>query len=254
MTYARRLQRSVRRLNDAPLTIYQDFTPATWGSNASSQLSTDGLWRRNGDWVGTGGHSLQLTNELVDLSAGTLSLICRANSTNAGEVQSVQAFMHGYFEARLKIGKVAGTCQSFFLISAPDYGPGEIDFEFLTGGDGGWWLNGPTGAVMVNVHPIDVAVEVKLPFNPCNSFHTYGVLWTTTHIGFYVDGVLMHDWTNVPTELGIGARPLYVMANNWTSQSSNWGGGPPATDAIAMYDYFKVWQGATRLPAGATGS
>lgn len=224
--------------------VLQHFDAATWGS-ASAKTSSDGIWRIAGDWTGTGGNMLLRSNGLVDTSgSGTLSLICRANSTNAGEIQTLPTYGHGYFECRMKVGKVAGTCQSFFLIG-DGYGPGEIDFEFLTGGPLGSWLNTSTGAVMVNMHPTNSAVQVNLPFNPCDAFHTYGILWRTTSIGFYVDGTLRHEFTNLPSALGPSAEPVYVMANNWTAQSPDWGGGPPATDAIAQYDYFKVWVGAT---------
>lgn len=238
----------------APPTALQEFTTATWGINANAKTSTDGAWRIAGDWVGTGGNTMRAANGTINFSNnGILSLTCSANSTNAGEIQSLTTFGHGYFECRMKVGQVAGTCQSFFLIS-DGYGPGEIDFEFLTGGVHGDWLNNSsTGAVMVNVHPGNNTSRVNLPFNPCADFHTYGILWRPNRIDFVVDGVIMHSRTNVPTELGSGAEKVLVMANNWTAQDSNWGGGPPAQNATAQYDFFKVWEGATAIPAGAVG-
>lgn len=233
-------------------TSFQDFTAATWGSNAGAKTSSDGVWKIAGDWIGTGGNTLLAANGTIDFSGtGTLSLLCNAK-TSAAEIQSLPTYGHGYYECRMKVGKIAGTCQSFFLIG-DGYGPGEIDFEFLTGGDNGTWLNTSTGAVMINVHPTNSARNIILSFNPCDAFHTYGILWTPTHIAFVVDGTVRYDWTNLPAEVGPGAEKMYVMANNWTSESAVWGGGPPAGNAIAQYDYFKVWEGATAIPPGAVG-
>jgi hypothetical protein len=246
---ARRLQRTKHATpNHLQPNVLQDFTIATWGQNAAASTSVDGGWRRNGDWPGTGGNLLQLSNSPIDTSTGILCLICRANSTNAGEVQSLRQFGHGYFECRMKVGQVAGTCQSFFLIAAPSYGPGEIDFEFLTGGSNGTWLHTNTGEVMVNMHPPGTAVRVSIPFNPCTAFHTYGILWTPARLAFVTDGTICHEWTSLPAELGPNAAKMYVTANNWTSQADVWGGGPPTQDTIAQYDYFKVWEGSTTIP------
>lgn len=240
----------------APLvpTVVQEFTAATWGANANAKTSSDGQWRIAGDWIGTGGNNLRAANGTISfVTPGVLSLKCEANSTNASEIQSMATYGHGYFECRMKVGQVAGVCQSFFLIG-DGYGPGEIDFEFLTGGPFGDWLNNAsTGAVMVNVHPTNNAVRVTLPFNPCHDFHVYGFLWRPDRIDFVVDGVVRHSETSVPSALGPGAEKVIVMANNWTAQSGSWGGGPPAQDVIAQYDYFKVWEGVTTVPRGAVG-
>ena len=239
--------------SDVVPTVVQQFTAATWGASAGAKTSADGQWRIAGDWTGTGGNMMLAANGTIDFTApGTLALKCNANSTNASEIQSLTTYSHGYFECRMRVGQVAGVCQSFFLIS-DGYGPGEIDFEFLTGGGLGDWLNNPTGAVMVNVHPGNNASRVNLPFNPCDDYHVYGILWRPNQIVFVVDGVVMHTRNTVPPELGAGAKKVLVMANNWTARDGSWGGGPPAQDVTAHYDYFKVWEGATAVPKGAVG-
>lgn len=243
----------VETTSPVAMAVYQDFTSATWGAAASAKTSSDGVWRIAGDWPGTGGNMMLSANGTINFAdPGVLSLVCQANSTNAAEIQTVTTYGHGYFECRMKVGRVAGTCQSFFLIG-DGYGPGEIDFEFLTGGTLGGWLNDSTGTVMVNVHPTNAAVAVPLPFNPCDDFHVYGILWRTSRIDFVVDGQVLYTWDSLPTELGVGAEKMYVMANNWTAQSPDWGGGPPSVDAVAQYDYFKIWEGATTIPVGAVG-
>lgn len=248
--YTRRLQAAAisQSSSTLPPTLVQEFDAATWGDPANV-ISADGVWRIAGDWPGTGGNMMLRSNGVIDTAGtGTLALTCQANSTNAGEIQSLPGFGHGYFECRMKVGKTAGTCQSFFLIGEGTYGPGEIDFEFLTGGSNGTWLNTSDGQVWCTMHPGSISEVITLGFNPCDDFHTYGILWRTDSITFVVDGIPKHTFTTIPAELAHGAKNMYVMANNWTSQSDVWGGGPPTSDATALYDRIRIWEGVTSVP------
>jgi beta-glucanase (GH16 family) len=231
-------------------TLAQDFNrPWTNG------VSPDGRWELNGDWVGTGDNLMERSNGRV--AHGALRLTSRADSLRGGELQTRSTYGFGYYEVRMKVAKVAGVCQSFFW-KAVDYDLPEIDIEFLTGGvtDGSAedWIDSPgKGRLYVTIHPwqsYPTSARIDLNFNPTEKFHTYGFLWKPTSVTFTVDGVARRTFAHLPPELGPRAAKGYIMANTWTGNPI-WGGGPPAVDAVASYDWIRFYAGATAIPPRA---
>jgi hypothetical protein len=224
--------------------IYEQFGPA-WPGN----VSPDGVFRINGNWVGTGGDEMLLAD--VVMANGAMSMTVPAKVEDGGEIQSLAlpGYGYGYYEAQMQPSAVPGVVVSMFWIQAGGsytdytYGPGEWDIEFLTSD-----FSGNVGAVRYTTHPSGLSYKQVLPFNPSAAMHRYGFLWTPSSIVYTVDGVAVHTVT-VAQEPTI-ASPLggYIMANVWTGTPS-WGGGPPAENATSVYDWIKFWPGVSSIPA-----
>ena len=223
--------------------VTQDFNQSTpWASN----IDSTGIWRIAGPWVGTGSNtllpSLAATQASYPGDTGTGFLALSINpgpSLQGSEIQTLPTtgYNYGYYETRLKLTPVAGGVVSFFLVEAPNYGPHEIDIEFLMNEP--WLTNPNAGQVHYTLHsaggsPTYVA---NLGFNPTLGFHTYGILWTAGTIQWYVDGVL--SYTLNDADFNTTAQ-MFIMANTW-SGNANWGGGPPSQVSTSYYDWMKFW-------------
>jgi hypothetical protein len=232
--------------------IFEHFNPWT------GVTSPDKLWRIAGTWTGTGGNVLDPANAVLVSTydtqpGGYLLLTVKANVLQGGEIQTVgtagSALGYGYYEVRMKVTDVPGTCVSFFWKEV-DYGPGEIDVEFLTNES---WITSPTtGKVHYTIHPNwdtnGTAFTQDLAFNPSKDFHRYGWLWTPAKLSYTVDGQIVKTFTNPPAQNLVNTKGGYIMMNAWTG-NANWGGGPPTKDATSAYDWVKFYANATEVPA-----
>ena len=125
--------------------------------------------------------------------ADGVELILAPNRTehaaySSGEVQSVQTYGHGYFEARLRAASGSGIVTGFFTYTGPHWGnewneidveivaakPRQVMFTYFTGGE-------------------KVSKIVDLGFDATKSEHVYGFDWQPDSIRWYVDGRLMHE-------------------------------------------------------------
>ena len=232
-------------------TLLQEFNPSWSGW----PISPDGNWRVAGDWTGTGGNQLLKANASLlssynGQSGGYLTLTSRAGRLSGGEIQTVNGAggKYGYYEVSMKVSVTPGVCDSFFWIGE-GYGNGEIDVEFLT--NESWISSADSGQVHFTVHAAngsELGYILQLGFNPSQSFHRYGFLHSPNSIVFTVDG--KPAWTvpgTIDMETNI-APSGYIMMNSWTG-NPNWGGGPPATDAVVVYDWVKYFAGASSIPA-----
>jgi hypothetical protein len=236
----------VRARAQAPA-IYEEFNG--W----SGTTSPDGIWRRNGDWTATGGNLFTLDDATFSPTyagkpGGYLTLTVKAGKLQGGEVQTMGGgdgigfkCNYGYYETRMKLPNIPGICASFFRIGKEYDGNPEIDLEFLTPD----FANTPgKGKVRCMLHPGDGGPQ-NLPFNPSEDFHRYGFLFTPNRVQWTADGKVIQSLDNV----ALGGDGI-IMMNAWTG-NANWGGGPPAQDVEAIYDWVKYWPGATAIPADA---
>jgi beta-glucanase (GH16 family) len=216
-------------ISKAPL-VHQNFHP--W----AGKISPDGIWRINGLWVGVGGNTIdpslaKLTWDFDKKTTGFMSMTVDANQLRGSELQTITSpgYNYGYYEARMMPSSVPGVVDSFFWIQAPNYGPLEIDIEFLTKE-----FTSTSGTVHFTIHPSNKTYIQTLNFNPAAAFHKYGFLWTPGTAEFYVDGqpvVSLSDSTLTSTVGG------FIMANTWTG-NPNWGAGPPTSNATSVYDWL----------------
>jgi beta-glucanase (GH16 family) len=216
-------------ISKSPL-VHQNFHP--W----KGTISPDGIWRLNGVWVGTYGNTMdpahtKMTWDYGTSTSGFLSLSVKANELRGSELQSLTTpgYNYGYYEGRMQPSSVPGVVDSLFWIEQPNWGPHEIDIEFLTKE-----FTSTSGLVHFTLHPSNQTYILTLNFNPSAAMHKYGFLWTPGEVDYYVDGQFVHGFSdsNMKTS-AVG----YIMANTWTG-NPNWGGGPPTSNATSVYDWI----------------
>jgi Ca2+-binding RTX toxin-like protein len=234
--------------------IFEDFN--SWSGN----VSPDGIWRIAGTWQGTGNNTLQPSNVSFtntypgETDTGFMTLTVPAGSPLRGaELQSLTTpgYSYGYYETRLMTTNVKnGGVVSFFWIEQPNYGSHEWDIEFTLSDS--WAGTSNPGRVSFTTHPLDNTQWVNLGFNPSQTFHKYGFLWTPGRIDFTVDGQVVRTVTDPALKTDATG---YIMMNTWSSGNPNFGGGPPTQAATSVYDWVKFYPGATSIPTdgGSTG-
>lgn len=73
-----------------------------------------------------------------------------------------------------------------------------------------------------------------LPFAPDAEFHEYRFDWSPTEVSFFADGKLLQTMSQaIPTS------PGHLTLSHWSNGNAGWSGGPPATDAAMIVQYFK---------------
>lgn len=229
--------------------VVQQFIP--WTGDVSPTL----MWRINGPWVGTGGNELLPSNArfFTDYpgseTGNVLALSVQPNVLQGAEIQSlpVNRFGYGYYEVRMKVTPVSGVVASFFYIQAPDYGPQEIDIEFLTNEKD---FASNASHVHFTVHPSNQTFDQPLAFDPTTHFHRYGFLWTAGTVVYTVDGVAVHTFSD-PSLIRTPDTQGFIMANTWTG-NPNWGGGPSTQVATTFYDWIKIWPHVRSIPTEPT--
>jgi beta-glucanase (GH16 family) len=218
--------------------VFETFHP--W----NGKISPNGIWRINGPWIGTGGNLIDptlanLTSQYDGKPGGYLSLSVAANQLHGSELQSLTlpGYNYGKYESRIKVSSVPGVVDSFFWIQAPNYGPLEIDIEFLTDE-----FTNNVGKVHYTIHPSNQTYVQNLAFNPSDAFHNYGFQWTAGKVEYYVDGKAVYSFSDSTLN---STAPGFIMMNTWTG-NPNWGGGPPTQKATSVYDWvaFHPYQNA----------
>ncbi|HHY83086.1 MAG TPA: DUF4082 domain-containing protein [Clostridiales bacterium] len=208
---------------DIPV-VHEEFHP--W----EGAVSPDGIWRKAGPWRGTGNNLFEVERAITQETyngqdGGFLILKSLANSMNGAEIQTLTSYGYGYYETRMKPTGVSGVCNSFFWVESPTYGPHEIDVEFFT-------IKG--NVLDFNTHPLNRVIEFSPDYIFSEDFHRYGFLWTPGRVDFVVDGQIVK--TRIHESMDADVKG-YIMMNSWTNYE--WGGGPPAVDTEAVYDYVK---------------
>ncbi|XP_066322842.1 xyloglucan endotransglucosylase/hydrolase protein 31-like [Miscanthus floridulus] len=153
------------------------------------------------------------------------------DSTSGSGFKSRRAFRSGYFGASVKLqaGYTAGVITAFYLSNA-DAHPGfhdEVDMEFLG------TTPGRPYTLQTNVYVLGsgdggpgrvVGREVKFHldwFDPTADFHHYAILWSPTHIIFYVDDVPIRRYPrrSATAAATFPRRPMWVYGSIWDASS-----------------------------------
>lgn len=169
------------------------------------------------------------------------------------EYRTINEFLYGRFEIRMKTAIGSGVVSSFFTID--DYWADglsstvnwrEIDFEAL---------GNHNNAIQTN---IITAYEThheelnQLSFDPSQSFHTYAFEWTPNSIRFFVDGQMVREnFNNYVTTHNTGQK---IMMNIWQPIWENWVGefDESILPVYAYYDWIKYY--AFTPGSGSAGS
>lgn len=156
------------------------------------------------------------------------------------------SFQGGYVEARIAVPRCEGCFPAFWMMPLTRERPPEVDiFEYFPNVDGGVYP-------FSNIHWNNAAgveqqdsVGWKLG-DTTGSFHTFGMLWTTDYIQFFVDGFAgkRSPKAEVPTQ----AMYLILTLQEAQYVPDPQTGLPTSTrynapDGVRMFtDYIKVWK------------
>ena len=182
----------------------------------------------------------QFVPENVKFQNGTMKLYLTAEPTSeknysGAEYRTVDSYLYGKFETRMKFAPGSGVVSAFFTYRHPPQPRwNEIDIEFI-GKDTRtiqfthWWDSSP------NFKP----VTYSLDFASDEEFHVYAFEWLPESIKWYVDGKLMHTATeNIPN------LPQRIMMNVWICNIIDWAGSfdPNILPVYAECDYVKYYK------------
>jgi beta-glucanase (GH16 family) len=227
----------------------------TLASNGELQIYTSPYFRDHpGDFS---------ESPFVSNSDGTLSIIARPSSNpeifgyhyTSGEISTAPSFAqtYGYFEMRAELPSTAGAWPAFWLVPADGSWPPELDvMETLTTDPRGAHTTEHSGATGTHTQ---LGYTAFVP-DTADGFHTYGVLWTSTDLNWFIDGVEVFH-TATPADMN---KPMYMIAN---LALGGWGGAIDNANMPAemKIDYVRAYaladsSNAVTRPADApaTGS
>ncbi|KAJ0444953.1 putative xyloglucan:xyloglucosyl transferase [Helianthus annuus] len=143
--------------------------------------------------------------------------------TGSGFV-SQDLYLHGFFSASIKLPAdyTAGVVVAFYMSNGDIFEKNhdEIDFEFLGN------IRGKEWRIQTNIYgngSTKVGREERygLWFDPTDDFHQYTILWTHTHIIFYVDDVPIREIKRTESMGGdYPSKPMTLYATIW--DASEW--------------------------------
>ncbi|KAL4304640.1 hypothetical protein GQ457_10G028270 [Hibiscus cannabinus] len=143
--------------------------------------------------------------------------------TGSGFV-SQDLYLHGFFSASIKlpVDYTAGVVVAFYMSNGDMFEKNhdEIDFEFLGN------IRGKDWRIQTNVYgngSTNVGREERynLWFDPADDFHQYTILWTDSHIVFYVDNIPIREFKRTAAMGGdFPSKPMSLYATIW--DGSNW--------------------------------
>ncbi|KAJ9563688.1 hypothetical protein OSB04_008848 [Centaurea solstitialis] len=156
-------------------------------------------------------------NNLMVFKDGKSVHLSLDQNTGSGFV-SQDLYLHGFFSASIKLPAdyTAGVVVAFYMSNGDIFEKNhdEIDFEFLGNIRGKEWRgNGSTN--------VGREERYGLGFDPSDDFHQYSILWTHTHIIFYVDDIPIREIKRTGSMGGdFPSKPMTLYATIW--DASEW--------------------------------
>ncbi len=147
------------------------------------------------------------------------------------------AFQYGYAEIRAKMPAGKGLWPSFWMLSADQDWPPEIDAMTMIGQS----PNVANFAVSYGTDGSQTSAWTGPDFTA--GWHTFGVDWQPDKMVWYVDGV--ERW-RITDPAHIPAEPMYLVLN--LAVGGDWPGSPDRHTAFPSafeVDYVKVWDSAS---------
>ncbi len=142
-----------------------------------------------------------LKPENVSVRNGNLRLKLPAGSLDGGEIASKELYTYGNYSARIKVPDARSSITGFFLYKEPDFEK-EIDIEIFNDSSGRIMFTTYAGGEETN------NVQKNLSFDPTEDFHEYRFDFYPAQAEFYVDGELLHRFTE-----GLPEDPMRLYVN-----------------------------------------
>lgn len=212
--------------------------------------------------VSNGALNLTLSDTTAPGQLNNPDVPVQTRSTGMVNTKNKFAFKYGYVETRAWVSDCVGCWPTFWTMPENDDWPPEIDiFEFINpiGAQARyphsivhWAPDGPAGDSQPPneyfksepddppqewfvTHPAGKTVD----YMGAGEWHTYGMLWTSTSVKFYVDGVLGSE---VVGATKLPQQAMYLIYQMAIGNSSF--GVPPAGSALTV-DYVRVFSSNT---------
>ncbi len=179
--------------------------------DAARWAASDG-WS-NGDWVENDWRREQLSLSPQGLAITLApSLGGRDKPYSSGEIATHQAYLYGYFEARMRVPRGDGVVTGLFTFTRPEGRASwhEIDMEFV----------GSDTRVLELAYHVEGRSKkhlVNLPFDAADAMHTYAFEWRPDAIRFFVDNQLVHEARGARVERMTSEQRFFV--NLWNTES-----------------------------------
>lgn len=195
-------------------------------------------WLVSDGWTNGAHQNCTWSSRAVSVKQGVLQMAFRPGPAGGpawlcAEVQSRAEYGHGTFEARIKVEKGSGRNAALFTYIGPvhDRPHHEIDVEILTRAPGEVALN-----TFVDGTPVNGAT---LPVTPAAdaAFHDYAFTSRPGWLGWYIDGVLVHEITGD----GLPEMPQRLYLSHWGTETlTDWMGpfDPPAGPVVMEVDWI----------------
>ena len=171
-------------------------------------------------------------------------------------------YTYGYAEARIKLPSQPGSFPAFWGLYSG--WPPEVDI-----------MEYPIFTSGMNYNKYNIAYHYSLPNPPggngsygpglfdagagslANTWHTYGMEWTSSYIKFYFDGTLKSTVTDTTAIAQMVSMYLILNysvgggTNNWptTPDTSQW---PVGTTDTTQVDWVRVWKNTSTYPSSTT--
>ena len=169
------------------------------------------------------------------------SLFCQKPYRGA-EYRTIDEFLYGRFEVKMKTAVGSGVVSSFFTID--DYWANgqsstsnwrEIDFEALGN------ISNAIQTNIITAYETHHEELIYTPFYPYNSFHIYAFEWTPVSIKFFIDDQLVRqDYNDYVSTHNTGQK---IMMNIWQPIWESWVGefDESILPVYAYYDWVKYY-------------
>jgi beta-glucanase (GH16 family) len=183
--------------------------------------------------------------QLMNRCVGVLLFVCISIQVQGqekpylgAEIRTIETFLYGKFEVRMKTAEASGMVYSFFTFyDETDFASkwNEVDVEFL-----GRYTNEVQFNTIVGNHQ-KFEKRHELPFNPHDDYHIYAFSWTPKYIAWSIDGVEVYRQNG--EHIAKMNRPQKIMMNVWASSSVAWAGkiDPTKFPLVASYDYVSYY-------------
>lgn len=152
-----------------------------------------------------------------------------------GEVRTLESFLYGRFEIRMKSAEAAGVTSTFFTYNVKSSAYNEIDIEIM-----GRYTNEASYNTFVpdqSGNPF----RQTLKFNPHQAFHVHAIEWTPDYVAWSVDGFEIYRQSD--KRINTLNLAQSIMMNFWPPSSVDWAGtlDSKKLPLYAYYDWFKVY-------------
>jgi endo-1,3-1,4-beta-glycanase ExoK len=169
-----------------------------------------------------------------------------AKPYKGAELYSLQSFLHGRMEMRMRMIRGSGLLSTFFTYKNGSEVAGatweEIDIEVFGKNDAKTWqssiITGNPKTTSEQVHSVDGSLA--------DGYHTYTLEWTPEYVSWSLDGVLVRKTEG--GQVSSLTNPETLRFNVWSSESTGWVG---ALDEAALPAYqFVNWMKYYRYDNG----